>query len=933
MRNNYDFFHMNRIHLLIGIGTLLITIAGMIFSWNVVFAESNLENMVQAVPLHPTFPLLDRDGNNVLATNTPVSTMKTCGSCHDTEFITTHSYHSDVGISGFTEPGEVPNGRPWDASSGLFGRWNPMTYRYLSPVGDDRIDLSTAEWLQYLGARHVGGGPGEYSREGEALEDLSYVEGDPETTIVDPRSGELIRWDWSESGIVEMNCFLCHNPVSNNDARINALKNGEFAWTSTATLIGSGIVNHDDGEYRWNPAAFDDNGELLPEFVLVQDPGNKNCGQCHGLVHGEIEVPIVITSCSPDRWETETTGQIISSQRISDTGMNLKDKELLTRPWDIHAERLVECTDCHYALNNPIYYQEVDETRPEHLEFDPRRMSFGEYLQQPVHQFARGQSAQNAVAPELKDTMRRCESCHSIDATHDWLPYKERHMDAISCETCHIPKMYAFARQQYDWTVIRSNGEPRMACRGIDSDRPALDILAVGFDPVLLSREDVDGNSKLAPYNLITSWYWIYGDPPRPVAKRDLEAVWLDGSGYHDDILDVFDQDRNGDLSDAELKIDTQEKESFVAEKLKGLGLENPRITGEIQPYSINHTVATGEWVTKDCETCHSADSKLTASIELATYIPGGVSPTFVSDSNVVTEGKIVASDAGKLYFKPDISVAGRYILGYNKVKWVDTIGIMILLGTLLAVLIHGGMRLWTALTQPKPEPELKRVYMYSVYERFWHWLQTFVIFGLIFTGLIIHKPELLGFLSFRGVVLVHNVLAGILVINAFLALFYHVASGEIRQYIPKPHGFFDQAMVQAKFYLNGIFKGKDHPFEKTPDKKLNPLQQLTYFGLLNVLLPLQVITGAMIWGAQRWPNLSTSLGGLQFLSPLHTLITWLLAAFIVAHVYLTTTGHSPTTAIQAMMNGWDEIEVPDFHVKEVIESDHDYSIPDSQRA
>ena len=52
------------------------------------------------------------------------------------------------------------------------------------------------------------------------------------------------------------------------------------------------------------------------------------------------------------------------------------------------------------------------------------------------------------------------------------------------------------------------------------------------------------------------------------------------------------------------------------------------------------------------------------------------------------------------------------------------------------------------------------------------------------------------------------------------------------------------QSIEQALFYLRGIFKGAPHPFEKTPTKKLNPLQQLTYFAILNVLLPLQGLTG-----------------------------------------------------------------------------------------
>ena len=121
--------------------------------------------------------------------------------------------------------------------------------------------------------------------------------------------------------------------------------------------------------------------------------------------------------------------------------------------------------------------------------------------------------------------------------------------------------------------------------------------------------------------------------------------------------------------------------------------------------------------------------------------------------------------------------------------------------------------------------------------------------------------------------------------------------------------GFFDQAVVQALYYVRGIFKGEPHPYEKTRDSKLNPLQQMTYFGLLNVLLPLQIITGALMWGVQQWPDIANRLGGLPFLAPFHTLIAWLFASFIVMHVYLTTTGHTPMAGIQAMMLGWEEVE------------------------
>ncbi len=83
----------------------------------------------------------------------------------------------------------------------------------------------------------------------------------------------------------------------------------------------------------------------------------------------------------------------------------------------------------------------------------------------------------------------------------------------------------------------------------------------------------------------------------------------------------------------------------------------------------------------------------------------------------------------------------------------------------------------------------------------------------------------------------------------------------------------------------------------------------MTYLGILNFLLPLQILTGVLIWGVQRWPAADGMLGGLTFLAPLHAFIAWLFAAFLIMHVYLTTTGPTPIANIQAMVVGWESME------------------------
>lgn len=191
--------------------------------------------------------------------------------------------------------------------------------------------------------------------------------------------------------------------------------------------------------------------------------------------------------------------------------------------------------------------------------------------------------------------------------------------------------------------------------------------------------------------------------------------------------------------------------------------------------------------------------------------------PEFVTDSNTVFNGDLYTEESGELFYQPSTGEQGLYVLGLDNSVWADRLGGFAFLGVLLGIAIHGGARVLDSMRKPRLKPEVKSVYMYGVYERLWHWLQTIVIVTLLSTGLIIHKPDIFGIFSFRYVVLVHNVLAAILLVNAALALFYHITSGEIRQFIPRPRGFFDQAITQATYYLRGIFRREKHPFEKIP--------------------------------------------------------------------------------------------------------------------
>ncbi len=866
--------------------------------------------------LHPNFALRDADGANVLKSGQAVSTTKTCGQCHDTDFIASHAFHSDLGLSSFAS-----SKKSWDSSPGPFGRWDPLRYRFLSQSGDERLDLSTAGWLMLNGERVVGGGPATTSRSGKPLAALKPGDDDPETSVLSA-AGAREPWNWSASGTMEMNCFVCHLERPDLAARGAAIRAGRFADANTATLPGA-IVAKADGQGRvWNRAAFTADGLVSSDSLGIQDPTNANCAACHGEAHVSGDEPLLLDACDLDSPQTATTGQVVASQRISASGVNLAGKSKLGRPWDIHAARQLQCTDCHHALNNPARVNRAPQSNLAHLRYDPRSLDIDEYLRRPDHNLARGQSAQVRIAPELKGTMRRCENCHDAAAAHrDWLPYVDTHMAALACESCHIPKMYAPAILSYDWTVLDADGVPSKSCRGVDGSPRDVRSLVTGFEPVLLKRTNVDGSSRLAPYNLITTFYWVYEDAggnERPVRQLDLQAAFLDGGAHAADILAAFDGDRDGAIGPGELRIDSPQKEAAVKARLAKLGLQKVRIEGRVEPFSINHNVARGRDALNDCRACHTAGSRLTQGMRLAGFAP--VLPALDADNNVVGSGDVIRKDDGALFYQPVPARDDLYVFGVSRLGWVDGLGALAFVGTLFGVIGHGGMRYLASRKRPHARGPTRRVQMYDAYRRFWHWLQAITIVTLLLTGLIIHRPDLFAAFSFRGVVSLHNVLAAILVINAALSLFYHLATERMREYIPRPYGFFDDAIRQAKFYVSGIFRGEPHPFEKRPDSRMNPIQKLTYFGILNVLLPLQIVTGALMWGVQEWPEIAGALGGLPFLAPFHTLLAWLFATFILGHVYLTTTGATPLEAIRGMVTGYEEVE--DHHQDKGIRND-----------
>ena len=95
-------------------------------------------------------------------------------------------------------------------------------------------------------------------------------------------------------------------------------------------------------------------------------------------------------------------------------------------------------------------------------------------------------------------------------------------------------------------------------------------------------------------------------------------------------------------------------------------------------------------------------------------------------------------------------------------------------------------------------------IYLYTRYERFWHWLQTAFIVLLTITGFEIHGTFHL--FSYKIASEIHN-FVGIAWLIAFaFFVFWLFTTGEWKQYVPTTRKMF----AVMRYYLYGIFTAID---------------------------------------------------------------------------------------------------------------------------
>lgn len=649
---------------------------------------------------HPQIVLKDETGQSVLTSGRPISTRKTCGDCHDYDYIA-DSFHFQQGKNEMDRALLSSHGAPsFNTSPGMFGKFSIIPNRQLTAADikdPSDADMSQPEWLTKCGGCHTGAGISEYDLRGHRfLTPDAKPSGplDPSYTIRDRETGQVIPWDWQKSGIAEADCFLCHVPKASRAERKKEMGAGDFRWANNATLVDTGVVvRKENGTFTYNRSAFNADGTVKPEALDISDPTLENCAQCHGFTARNTTTIQAIQHADIMRG-TEKSGWIYNGAKISDTvSPNIVGKEKMDFPWDAHAAAGLICIDCHFSVNNPG--RMIQEDPKKNLRYKPAQEDLAVYLRRPDHNFARGDIPPETVNLTKHDTMRACGDCHEAEKSHAFLPYKSTHLRSVACQTCHIPAVHFWAYRSDDWGFVMDTGGSRITMRGIEGSIVDPESEIRGYLPAYIPTIDKNNTQQIRPTNLITGVYWFDKSKGRPVFTWQVQNAFYAGKAaegefpYRPEILKAF-ADKDGIIDSPQAVYDTPEKIALVKGLLqKYSGVSEPELRIEVVPWAMTHGIVGKKQAVRDCVACHGKNSMLSRPVDLNSSLPTGVP--------VIYRGKklnVVDFTTKEPSFDNRVLLNSFYIAGFSRVAWVEWLGWLCIIGVILFSLLHGAFRL-----------------------------------------------------------------------------------------------------------------------------------------------------------------------------------------------------------------------------------------------
>ena len=269
--------------------------------------------------------------------------------------------------------------------------------------------MTSFNFIVSCGKCHPGGGPLEYDRTGNRYDHFAT---DPKNKITSGGDnnfdGDYHKARWTETGVIEADCLLCHFPAYNMEERNRQLSLLNFKWAATAGAglaeIAASVKAGEKPVVTYQLSHFDAEGHL--STPIIKGVPTENCLFCH------LETD----------WKKKGTSY---SSRF-----------------DVHLRAGLKCVECHPGGSNAL---------------DSRIKGKEE------HNFGKGDDPGSLVRNDLDNTMLTCQECHEKrlnmapimkHSSFKEAEVLEAHLEKIACQTCHVPQKAVKAAQVQDSTAL-----------------------------------------------------------------------------------------------------------------------------------------------------------------------------------------------------------------------------------------------------------------------------------------------------------------------------------------------------------------------------------------------------------------------------------------------------------------------------------------------
>ncbi len=231
---------------------------------------------------HLPVELMDATGSPIqprAASPEPYSPRTTCGRCHSYDTIA-GGYHFQLGADTIADDYGAKEGKPWVLSDGMMGRQFHMSYKSFARKknsSESEIATTPYQFAQTCAKCHPGGGLMERDRDGERYD----VRQQAHPELASSLDGDYHGAAWHRSGVLEIDCLMCHQSNYDASARLAQLTQGNLRWAATAGAglgAATGTVNSGETPSLSYRAHLFHDGKV--QFDIA-DPTDRNCLLCH----------------------------------------------------------------------------------------------------------------------------------------------------------------------------------------------------------------------------------------------------------------------------------------------------------------------------------------------------------------------------------------------------------------------------------------------------------------------------------------------------------------------------------------------------------------------------------------------------------------------------------------------------------------------------